>query len=563
MKPRIIVCGLGRTGYKIFRLLRQQGAQVVGIHHRQIPGETRGDVIVGNLSAAATLKAAGIEQANTLVIAGPDDALNLAVMMQARVLNPTIRVINRFFNTSLGERLDQTLPEHLSMSVAGLAAPVFTFAAMGNKAIGQIKLFQQTWPIHEVNIDANHPWIGCKLQDLWENRSRLFIYYLPAQGDLDLVSAVMTGVRLKAGDRLIVATQPKTGSKRKFLLRKFFKILTHIRQFQEHARSVVIGALVVLMIILVATVTYMSTELKLSVIDALYFSVGMLTGAGGNEKVVENAPESIKYFTVVIMLVGAIAFGIWYALLNDFVLGSRFKQFWDVARVPLRHHFIVCGLSGTGMKIVQTLHGSGYEVVVIEPDVNNRFINMVRGLGIPIIHGDASFPAMLKAANLESAVSLIAVSGDDASNLEIALNAKATTPNVPIIVRYADPDFARIAQQVFDFDAVLSPAELAAPAFAAAALGGRVIGNGITSNKLWVAIATVITSTHPFCCLSVQDAAMNANFVPLYVETKNSTIHGWELLRFNLCPGDILYLTMPATRLHNLWRYRTPYPMAS
>ena len=47
MKPRIIVCGLGRTGYKIFRLLRQQGALVVGIHRKPIAGETGSNVIIG------------------------------------------------------------------------------------------------------------------------------------------------------------------------------------------------------------------------------------------------------------------------------------------------------------------------------------------------------------------------------------------------------------------------------------------------------------------------------------------------------------------------------------
>jgi Trk K+ transport system NAD-binding subunit len=83
MKPRVIVCGLRRTGYKIFRLLRQQGALVVGIHRKPIPGEVTGDVIVGELCAASTLQAAGVEQANTLVIGGSDDAVNLSIMMQA------------------------------------------------------------------------------------------------------------------------------------------------------------------------------------------------------------------------------------------------------------------------------------------------------------------------------------------------------------------------------------------------------------------------------------------------------------------------------------------------
>jgi hypothetical protein len=42
-------------------------------------------------------------------------------MMQA-LNNPNLRIIKRFYNTILGERLDQTLIDHLSMSVVGLAA---------------------------------------------------------------------------------------------------------------------------------------------------------------------------------------------------------------------------------------------------------------------------------------------------------------------------------------------------------------------------------------------------------------------------------------------------------
>jgi voltage-gated potassium channel Kch len=554
MKPRIIVCGLGRTGYKIFRLLRQQGALVIGVHHHSIPGEAAGDVMVGDLHAASTLISAGIHQAHTIVIAGPDDELNLAIMMQARVLNPQIRIINRFFNSSLGERLDQTVPNHLSMSVAGLAAPVFTFAALGNKAIGQIKLFQQTWPIHEEYIDENHPWLGRKLRDLWDDRSRLLIYYLPVEGEIDLVSAVVSGQHLKVGDRLIIGTQPRIFQSRRSLIAKLLKVLTNLRQFRQHARSVLVGAVALLFIILVATLTYVSAQLNIPIIDALYFSVGMITGAGGNDALVAQAPIGIKLFTVVMMLVGAAVFGIWYALLNDFILGTRFKQFWDVARVPHCHHYIICGLSGISIKIAQQLHASKHEVVVIERDPNNKYVSTARGLGIPVIHGDASFPSVLETANLNSATALLAVTGNDATNLEIALKAKGLTPKVPVVVHYADPDFARMAQQVFGFEVVLSPAELAAPAFAAAALGGKILGNGITGDSLWVAFATLITPSHPFCGLRVRDAAMSADFVPLYLEINSQTIHGWNLLETSLSGGDILYLTMPATRLYQLWR---------
>ncbi|WP_071189336.1 NAD-binding protein [Trichormus sp. NMC-1] len=554
MKPRIIVCGLGRTGYKIFRLLRQQGALVVGIHRKPIPGEASGDVIIGDLHAASTLKAAGIEQAHTLVIAGSDDALNLSIMMQARVLNSHIRIINRFYNTNLGERLDQTIVDHLSMSVVGLAAPVFTFAALGNQAIGQIKLFDQTWPIQEEYLDEDHVWIGQKISDLWEDKTRMLIYYLPVVGKMNLVSAVLSEQRLKVGDRLIIGIQPRVNQSRKSFARKLLKIFTSIRQFQKHAQSVIVMAMVLVGIILMATFTYVSTKLNISFVDALYFAVGMITGAGGNDKVVEQAPNSIKLFTVFMMLAGAAVFGIWYAMLTDFVLGTRLKQFWDVARIPQRSHYIVCGLSGIGIRIIQQLHASGHEVVVIETDPNNRFVNTARGMSIPVIIADASFRTTLQTSNIDTAAAVLAVTNNDATNLEIALKAKCLKPKIPVIVNYADPDFAGMAQQVFDFEAVLSPAELAAPAFAAAALGGRIIGNGIIADSLWVAFATLITPLHPFCGQWVKDVARSADFVPLYIETNHQTLNGWDLLETNLSAGDILYMTIPANRLYQLWR---------
>ncbi len=115
------------------------------------------------------------------------------------------------------------------------------------------------------------------------------------------------------------------------------------------------------------------------------------------------------------MLVGAVVIGIWYAMLTDFVLGSRFKQFWDAARIPQRYHYIVCGLSGIGVRIVQQLHASGHEVVVVEPDSNNKYINTARELGIPVIQGDASFRAILKASNIDSAAAVLAVTSNDAT----------------------------------------------------------------------------------------------------------------------------------------------------
>jgi voltage-gated potassium channel Kch len=553
MKPRIIVCGLGRTGYKIFSLLRQQGAIVTGISDRALKGEGS-DVVVGNLQAASTLLGAGIQRADALVITGNDDTINLAVLMQARILNPKIRIINRLFNMSLGERLDSTLAEHTTMSVSSIAAPVFAFRALGNVAIGQLNLYNQTWPIHEEYINEIHPWKGRKLSDLWDDPTRMFIYYLPVNSKIDIISAVLSQRQLQTGDRLIIATKPTVINNQETIPEKIFKFITNLRRFKQQSQAAFAVTMTLGIMIFIATFTYIFVEKDLSIIDALYFSVGMMTGAGGNEQVVEKAPDSIKLFTVLMMLAGTGIIGICYALLNDYVLGSRFTEYWDVARVPPKNHYIVCGLGGIGIQTAKQLQENGCEVVVIEKNPNSRFLSTARSLKIPVIQGDASFATTLESANIKTAAALLAVTSDDMTNLEIALSAKGFAPKLPAIVRNQDSHLGLMVQQVFEFDVVLSPTELAAPAFAAAALGGRILGSGITADSLWVALATLITPSHPFCGQRLEDAARIADFAPLYVETKNQTIHGWDLLKIYLCAGDVLYLTMPANRLDQLWR---------
>jgi voltage-gated potassium channel Kch len=307
-----------------------------------------------------------------------------------------------------------------------------------------------------------------------------------------------------------------------------------------------------------ATLTYVSVNYKISLVDSLYFSVGMITGAGGKEEVAENAPDSIKIFTAMMMIVGAGVIGICYALLNDFILGSRLKQFWDAARVPSRHHYIVCGLGAVGMQIVRQLHSQGHEVVIIESDAQNRFLYTARSLGVPVILEDARLNTTLKAANVQHAASMLVVTSEDMVNVEIALTAKAIAPKLILVVRGEDEQLSESIQEVFEFDAVLCPAELATHAFAAAALGGKILGNGMTNDLLWVAIATLITENHPFCGHTVKDIAPSADFVPLYLERNNLTTHSWNLLEVMLGAGDVLYLTIPATKLEQLWRVNAP-----
>ena len=181
-------------------------------------------------------------------------------------------------------------------------------------------------------------------------------------------------------------------------------------------------------------------------------------------------------------------------------------------------------------------------------------MSSARSLNIPIILDDACLATTLKTANIQKAESILVVTSDDTINLEIALTAKAVAPKLSIILRSKDAHFAQSIQDVFEFETVLSASDLATHAFAAAALGGKILGNGMTEDLLWVALATLITPKHPFCGKRLKEAAMDADFVPLYLERKTYRIHSWELLELSIQAGDVLYLSMPASGLDLLWR---------
>jgi voltage-gated potassium channel Kch len=569
MQPQVIVCGLGRTGYRIFSILRQQGIHVTGISNsplwsphtdRVMSASEQAAIIVGNLRSEETLIQAGIKGATTLLLACGDDALNIAILTQARLLNPRIRIVNRLFSVRLGERLDSTLSDHISMSVAALVAPIFAFAGLGNQVIGQLQLFNRNWPITETTIDETHPWCGISLAALWENRSRMLLAYFPLSGNSDLMSAIAQQQCLQPGDRLVVSNRPNTHKKRRWrpLWQGWGK---GFLQFRRQSQAVLLVLLALLLTIGIATLTYLSANSNISVVDALYFSVGMITGAGGQEAVAESSSALVKVFTAVMMLVGTGVIGICYALLNDFILGSHLQQVWSAAQIPHSGHQVICGLGGVGCRIVDQLKETHTKVVAIESNPNGRFIAAARAQRIPVLIGDASVPETLRVANLQQASALLAVTSDDTVNLEIAITAKSLAPKLPVLVRVHDAKFAAQIQRVFDFDMVMSPTELAAPTFAAAAIGGRIFGNCMTRDGLWIAIATLITPKHPFCDRTLQEAAATEKFTPLYVEFNGQAIQGRALLTHVLKDGTILRLMMPVHRWQQLWSQERNEPI--
>jgi hypothetical protein len=91
----------------------------------------------------------------------------------------------------------------------------------------------------------------------------------------------------------------------------------------------------------------------------------------------------------------------------------------------LSNHIIVCGLSRKGMLLASMFRQQGDEVVVIEHDEDNPWLESCRELGIFTIVGDASDLTILSMARAARARGLFAVCDNDGINADIAMQAQS------------------------------------------------------------------------------------------------------------------------------------------
>ena len=209
-----------------------------------------------------------------------------------------------------------------------------------------------------------------------------------------------------------------------------------------------------------------------SIIEAVYLVLGMafLQSSGTFP---HHLALQIFYFLMPIIGIGALAQGLTEFGILLFNRRARSRE-WEIAVAStLNKHHILVGLGHLGFRVVQQLHEMGETVAVIELDPQADLTAAVQKMGIPVISGDASREITLSDANAEHAKSIIMCVQDDALNLKTALKARTLNPNIKVIIRIFDDDFADELHKQFGFNA-LSGTAIAAPAFAASAAGADV-----------------------------------------------------------------------------------------
>ena len=107
------------------------------------------------------------------------------------------------------------------------------------------------------------------------------------------------------------------------------------------------------------------------------------------------------------------------------LLGFFRDQVRTIQLSLLSGHVIICGLSRKGLLLATRFRRQDTDVVVVEQDEENPWLESCREQGMFTLIGDASEPTLLLTAGIRRARGLFAVCDDDGLNADIAMQAQA------------------------------------------------------------------------------------------------------------------------------------------
>ena len=391
--------------------------------------------------------AAHLERADALALASRDDVTNVDAALLAHDINPRVRVVVRMFNTSLGAGVAQ-LPYLTVLSDTEMAAPAFVAAALDRTSPRPALRDNSLHVIHRSDVGNAEVLCGLARTNGDEEPD-----LLPAdQSSADLV--------------LVRARRPTTrlGSRRK-RLRHHYPIRAMLMRIWRRLR-VILGIFIALISVGVVIVHDARPDLgwwaaAYSCLLIAFGGVGEEPGASPLLQATETGLAALSLAMVPLITAAVV----------DAVVKLRLELSERSLTNRASGHVVVAGLGGVGSHVVRQLYDLGVDVVAIDRDVDSRGVQVVRDLHIPFIAGDASRRDTLLAASVPTCRALMALTADDATNLETALVGRSIQPNVPVVLRLFDADFAERIQRAFDINTSRSVSYLAAPSFAAQMLG--------------------------------------------------------------------------------------------
>ncbi|MET8833769.1 NAD-binding protein [Micromonospora sp. NPDC004540] len=472
VRPHYVVCGSDPLAYWVVRALlatdppagRVRVTLVVperrrseGPDGRDIPGV---QVVRADRLDEATFRRAGLSGADGLALLHQDDVGNMHAALCAQEVEPRLRLVVRMFNTSLANGVRQLFPDSAVLSDASISAPAFVAAALGELAPTHFRHAGRTlYVARRGDVQPQDVVSGLAVTTDPE-----LVRVLPAdEASADVVLAEATG--RPPGTELAARRLVRARRRRQPVA----VLLRAVRSFATRK----IGVAVLVLLAVIAVLGWLNARAAgVNWSDALYLT--LVTTLSGEDPDL-GKPVAAQIMQVVLNLAGLALIPLITAAVVDGIVNARLALHAGRIQPDRSGHVVVVGLGNIGTRVMAQLHDFGVEVVAIDKNPDARGAPLAHRLGVPLIVGDAGQEETLRAASVDTSQALVVVSTDDGINLRAALNARSLDPDLRVVLRLFDGDFAERIQQAFGIGISRSVSYLAAPAFAAAMLDRAVI----------------------------------------------------------------------------------------
>ncbi|HEY0808418.1 MAG TPA: NAD-binding protein, partial [Pseudonocardiaceae bacterium] len=470
-----------------------------------------------------TLRAAGVAEAGALALVDQDDIGNIHAALRAYELNPDLRMVVRMFNMSLGHRVRTLFSDCTVLSDAAMAAPSFVAAALGELAPTHVRLPGRTLYLAR-RTEVSPTQVVCGLADTAGGRIRL----LPADQDsANLVLAFADG----APELL----DQHRASRLAAVWRRIRFLLTNnlVRV------ALVLAVLIVTGYILLATIGHMGLG------TALYET---LLDAAGNAVPDDTLNPFRKIVQVMLVLAGLGLIPVATAAVVDGLVRARLAD-PRLDPAALGNHVVVVGLGNLGTRVVSQLHDLGIELVCIERNENARGVATARGLGVPVLFGDATREDVLRSAGVATSRALLLLTSTDEVNLEAALQARGVREDLRVVLRLFDDDLAERMERNLGLTISRSLSRVAASAFAAAMMERRVITTMSIGRSVLMIAEVPVLADSPLACQPIAVAIKHADARVIALQRRGSGQWEWAPAQdYLLEPQDRLIIV--ASRMY-------------
>lgn len=464
-RPHFVICGADQLVYTVAEELSNAGHRirvtviVPATLRSGVPDLTalRGvRVIRAERLDEQTFRDAGLTEATALGLVMPDDVTNLHAALCAQAVEPDLRLVIRMVNSGLGYGVRRLFADCAVLSDAAMAAPAFVAAALGEVAPTHVRLPGRT--VHVTRRrDVRPEQVVCTLSAAdGAGKTELLPTEPSAPRPDDLVLAEARGTALTARPRR--RRRPLTGLARA------------VRAAAN--RKLGIAAIVTLAVTAVSGTVLAVTAEEHGFWASIY--VALMTVVGSSDVDLQKNPIG-QAAQLVLTVSGVAMIPLITAAVVEGMVNARLALAGGRAAARLENHIVLVGLGSVGTRVLRQLVDLGVDVVAIDRRREAHGVKVAEQLRVPVIIGDAAVEETLRSASVETSRALVVLSTDDVTNLQAALNARSARPDLRVVLRLFDDDFAQRVQTAFNIAISRSVSRLAAPAFAGAMLDRDVI----------------------------------------------------------------------------------------